>query len=389
MVKTAILLRHIGPYHQVRLEALSKLCDLAVFAYGDMADVAYGEFEGDRSYRYFPQKDVFTKPFAGVQKFLETIQPDIVAVPGWAEPSARIGLRWSLRHHTPVVVFSDSQEKDLPRMFWKEWVKSRIVHLFAAAQVAGKSHVQYITKLGLPVERVFTGCDVVDNEYFHIGAEAARAHKDKHHANFGLPEKFFLASNRFLPRKNVLGIIEAYAQYRQNGAPGDWGLVLLGDGQGRCAIEAASDKLNLGGHIVMCGMRPYAELPVYYGLAGAFVHASFSEQWGLVINEAMAAGLPILVSDRCGCVPDLVCEGGNGYSFDPHDIQCLATHMTKMANGDYDLNAMGEMSKQIISVWTPEVFAEHFMRAAKKAIELPLPKFGLVDSLLLKGLCAQ
>jgi 1,2-diacylglycerol 3-alpha-glucosyltransferase len=57
------------------------------------------------------------------------------------------------------------------------------------------------------------------------------------------------------------------------------------------------------------------------GLASAFIQASTTEQWGLVVNEAMASGLPVLVSERCGCAPDLVKNGVNGYTFDPYDIK--------------------------------------------------------------------
>ena len=63
----------------------------------------------------------------------------------------------------------------------------------------------------------------------------------------------------------------------------------------------------------------------------AFVHASASEQWGLVVNEAMAAGLPVIVSERCGCAPDLVREGVNGLTFDPCDVAELAGLMERVA----------------------------------------------------------
>ncbi len=66
---------------------------------------------------------------------------------------------------------------------------------------------------------------------------------------------------------------------------------------------------------ILPGFKPYDELPVYYALANAFVHASTSEQWGLVVNEAIATGLPVIVSNRCGCAPELV--NGNGFTFDP------------------------------------------------------------------------
>ena len=81
----------------------------------------------------------------------------------------------------------------------------------------------------------------------------------------------------------------------------------------------------------MPGFKQYHDLPAYYGLAGAFVHTSTVEQWGLVVNEAMAAGLPVLVSRNCGCAADLVQDGVNGFAFDPLDGDRMAALLTKVA----------------------------------------------------------
>ena len=78
------------------------------------------------------------------------------------------------------------------------------------------------------------------------------------------------------------------------------------------------------------GFKPYDELPVYYALANAFVHASTTEQWGLVVNEAIASGLPVIVSNRCGCAPELV--NGNGFTFDPTNEHELTARLLEMAS---------------------------------------------------------
>src|SRR5208337_5127598 len=89
------------------------------------------------------------------------------------------------------------------------------------------------------------------------------------------------------------------------------------------------------------GFKQYEELPAYYGLAGAFVHASTAEQWGLVANEAMASGLPVLVSNRCGCATELVEEGRNGFAFDPENVEQLAGFMRRLGCGPTDAASMG------------------------------------------------
>jgi glycosyltransferase involved in cell wall biosynthesis len=118
-------------------------------------------------------------------------------------------------------------------------------------------------------------------------------------------------------------------------------------------------------------------------LAGAFVHASLVEQWGLVVNEALAAGLPVLVSSRCGCVPELV-RDRNGFVFEPLDIDGLARLMVRISG--QDLQAMGQASQQIVAEWSPDRFAEGMLSAARAALDVGAPRPSFFDSLLLKAL---
>src|SRR5205807_2078983 len=149
-------------------------------------------------------------------------------------------------------------------------------------------------------------------------------------------------------KKNLARLLQAYALYRAAAGGASWKLILLGDGTLRADLERLRDELGLGEDVAMPGFKQYHELPSYYGLAGAFVHASTSEQWGLVVNEGMAAGLPVLVSRACGCAADLVRDGVNGFAFDPLDAGALAGLLGHMAGrGDGDLASMGEASRRI------------------------------------------
>ncbi len=162
---------------------------------------------------------------------------------------------------------------------------------------------------------------------------------------------YFLASNRFIEKKNLPRLIEAYAGYRekaeklkpeilkskisacQNVSVSDftpWDLVLLGDGALRPDLCRLISDLRLQDSVLLPGFIQYPELPTFYAHAGAFIHASTTEQWGLVVNEAMASGLPVLVSNRCGCAQDLVQEGVNGFTFDPYDVEQLAQLMLRI-----------------------------------------------------------
>ena len=119
----------------------------------------------------------------------------------------------------------------------------------------------------------------------------------------------------------------------------------------------------------------------------AFVHASTTEQWGLVVNEAMASGLPVMVSNRCGCVFDLVREGCNGFAFDPYDVEQLARLMLRVGEmEDEERTQMGDVSRRIIAGWGPDRFARGLGEAIECAMRVGPIRAGLLDRLLLRGL---
>ena len=165
-----------------------------------------------------------------------------------------------------------------------------------------------------------------------------------------------------------------------------WSLVIIGDGKLKNALTALRDKLGLREHVLLPGAKSYGELPSYYGLASAFIHTSTTEQWGLVVNEAMAAGLPVLVSERCGCAQDLVVPGLNGLRFDPHDVTAIAKAMTEISSGSRDLCAMGRSSRDTVARWSLTRFADGLNSAVLAALRASPRAPGLMDQFLLWAL---
>jgi 1,2-diacylglycerol 3-alpha-glucosyltransferase len=200
---------------------------------------------------------------------------------------------------------------------------------------------------------------------------------------------FFFVSARFIPKKNLFRLMDAYSIYRfkkcNNSGVSPWDLTLLGDGDLRYDLDCIVRSLGLQEHIKMPGFKQYDELPAYYKEASVFIHASTTEQWGLVVNEAMASGLPVLVSSNCGCTPDLVHDGVNGFSFDPYDPEALAEIMFRMtAMPDEDLLRMGRASEKIIADWGPQRFSQGLLDAAKTAQSVGICRMGLLDKMLVK-----
>ena len=319
-------------------------------------------------------------------KALAEHRPNTVAIPGWSSAGALSALRWCTTTSTPAVLMSATTAHDFTRHWWREWPKKRLVSLFDAALVGGMPHRDYLAQLGLSPRRVALGYDAVDNAHFRKGADLAREQAGRLREEYDLPERYVLASARFVPKKNLPRLIRAFARYRRAAPATAWDLVLLGDGAERPAVEAAIQEEGVAGSVHLPGFKQYDDLPVYYGLAEAFVHASTTEQWGLVVNEAMAAGLPVLVSDRCGCAPDLVTEGENGFTFDPYDADALAALLETVAHGAADRRAMGRESRKQIAQWGPERFARGLEEAVESAHSQPPTSASFLDDLLMKAL---
>jgi len=435
--KVAVVFRRLGPYHHARLNAAG--ARMTVRAVESCAlDSVYGWEKVDGA-KLFSRTTLTHREQPGLRwrqilkarlwEELSDSKPDVVAVPGWSPPEALTALEWCMRNDKPAVLMSESARPDAVRRPWKERLKRRVVRLCSAALVGGHRHSEYLVELGMPLEQIFLGYDAVDNDYFAkpIGA----AHPQPGSAGFSLqrqtnfppepgslaehkpnrspgaldaccrlkpaPRNFFLASARFVEKKNLPGLIAAYAQYRgdrsgERGGGGvdteePWDLVLLGDGEMRPTLEAQIADLNLPNHVLMPGFKQYSELPLYYGSAGAFIHASTTEQWGLVVNEAMASGLPVLVSSRCGCAPDLVKEGINGFTFDPLNVEQLAELMRRTADmPPARLRQMGARSRELIAHWGAEQFASGLQQAVQMALRVPTPHATLLDRLVLRSL---
>ena len=366
----------LGPYHRARLRAAQ------AWGAGRGGRVVALELAGrDTTYGWeaaaapepyervvaLPDATAETAPprrvHAAVAAALDRVDPDAVAITSYSTPDAQAALAWCRRRRRVAVCMLESKADDAERSPLRERAKSALVGEFDAGVGGGSPQAAYLVQLGMPADRVFTPYDVVDNDHFREGAAAARAEPEaaRDLPGLGDPAPFFLASNRFVARKNLPALVDAYAAYRAR-TDEPWRLVLLGDGPDRPALEARA--AGTGG-VTFAGRRPYAALPGYYGLAGAFVHPSLLDQWGLVVNEALAAGLPALVSTRTGSVHDLVEDGVTGYRFDPNDVAALAGLLGRVADLDPESRAaMGRRGRERVARWSPERFAEAVWAAA-------------------------
>jgi 1,2-diacylglycerol 3-alpha-glucosyltransferase len=408
--RAAVLFDNIGPYHRARLEALADTCELLAVELGRTShDYSWSAVESQRFGRVTINPLGESSKLAGavlrerLGRSLRQFKPDVVFVPGWSCRGAIFAIHWCVRNRKRVVVMSESTRLEARRTPASEFIKERLLALAAASLAGGTPQKDYLINLGMKPERVALGYDAVDNRHFEAGAESVRrSESDEFEANpdslskirrqHQLPRHYFLASARFIEKKNLPRLIEAYARYKslaqssvQASAHKVWDLVLLGDGPLRPALRLRLSSLGLSDCVQLPGFQQYNQLPVFYGLAEAFVHTSTTEQWGLVVNEAMASGLPVIVSKRCGCSPDLVQDGCNGFVFDPYDPERLARLMLRVsAMETHERRRMGDASREIIANWGPERFAQGLREAMKCAMSAAPGRATLLDRLLLR-----
>jgi 1,2-diacylglycerol 3-alpha-glucosyltransferase len=393
MNPVCVIFHRLGPYHWARLNAAGALIStLGLELFGETSEYDWDKIGGPGAFRrvtLFPESDgrrMRTKDLVHrIHKILDEHQPAAVAIPGWSGQGALAALSWCLKAVRPAIVMSESQASDGTRSWPKETIKKRVVAMCSAGLVGGAAHVDYLAALGMSRDRIFTGYDVVDNDYFASRSNAARQDAVSLRERLNLPEKYFLASSRFIARKNLPHLLEAYRGYQRLAGPAAWKLVLLGDGPLKPQLLARI-QLGLASDVLLPGFKQYDELPAYYGLAGAFVHAGITEPWGLVVNEAMACGLPVLVSERCGCAPDLATHGKNAFTFNPLDAPALTQLFRRVAGNECDRAAMGNASRKIIARWTPKTFAANLKSAAETALEAPRRQGGIFDQILLRTL---
>jgi glycosyltransferase involved in cell wall biosynthesis len=291
-----------------------------------------------------------------VVRWLDDSDPQVVVITGYYYLAMRAAAQWAQQRRRTSVYLGDSQWMDKRRIAFREWVKGWWVRrYYDAAFVAGERAATYLTRMGFPRERIWTGYDVVDNQAFAAGATAARSEADALRISLNLPERYFLFIGRFAPEKNLLRMLEAYSKYRAEAGHRAWGLVLVGGGPQESSLRDRALGLP---DVVFAGPQQTNAVSDYYGLASCLVLPSISETWGLVVNEAMATGLPVLVSHHCGCVPELVRPGVNGYVYDPMDTDGMACLMRVMSSRTVDVDKMGEESRRIVALYTPDIWAQ-------------------------------
>jgi 1,2-diacylglycerol 3-alpha-glucosyltransferase len=299
----------------------------------------------------------------GLDRALRQVRPDVIVCGGYNYPSAWRAAFWARERNIPFLLWTESNAADhRGRSTFVEYLKRKYLGMCRGFVVPGEASKSYLQQLGLPAQLIFKAPDAVENELFTQGARMARTNLATVRKRIDVPERYFLNVGRFIRAKGVFDLLEAYAKLDEE-IRASVGLVFVGEGDAKSELIRRASLIRPGTVKVSLFVQK-EQLAEFYALADAFVFPTHSDPWGLVVNEAMASGLPVIASNVAGCVRDLVEDGWNGFIVPVSDVRRICSSMELLAKGNDLRGQMGERSLQRIQEYSPEACAAGIAKAA-------------------------
>jgi len=304
----------------------------------------------------------------GLWSALNQVSPQVIICGGYNYVASWEALLWARRHGVAFVLWSESNGQDARRgRPWVEFLKTYFLRHCDRFVVPGRASFEYLRSLGSPEASILTAPDAVDNSLFATQAENTRVHATEFREKLGLPSRFILFVGRLVPEKGIFDLLEAYAKL-ESSLRSEVGLVFAGDGISKEELVQQAKRISPGA-ICFPGFAQREDLAGLYALAETLVLPTHSDPWGLVVNEAMACGLPIVVSSVAGCSADLVEDGWNGYVVPPRDSEKLSVAIDSLLRQPELKQTMSAHSLERIRKYSPEACADGLAAAAISATE--------------------
>ncbi len=363
MINLLYTVEKIGPYHNARFNSLSKTkgINLNVLETNSLSNRYPWEENFNQSYKVFKLSNTNIKNLKiqtkkELQKILKESSPDIIYITGWNENVSHYLLFICQFRKIPIVILSDSRYKDSKRTIFFELIKKFLLKGCTSAIVAGRESENYLIQLGFKKENIFKPYNVVDNKYFLNKNNSKKLNN------------YILCISRFIKRKNHIKLLKAFELYKQQG--GYLNLKLIGSGSEKKNIIHAKDKLSFASNISIETWKDISELKEYYSNAKVFVLLSTNDQWGLVINEAMASSLPCIVSYECGCYVELIKDKNTGWGVDPGNKNQLTNILHEIdQTGEKEFLEKKSNCLKIINNYSLENFSQAVQESASFSLK--------------------
>jgi glycosyltransferase involved in cell wall biosynthesis len=297
----------------------------------------------------------------GIHSALRDADPRVVVVSGWSTYASQAAIGWCRTKRVPYVVLVESHDVG-PRPGWRRAIKSTVVPrvlgraagVLAVGSLARRSAVER----GADPERVRVFANTVDVEAWEARATGLRGRRAELRDALGARDEdvVVLSVGRLAPEKGFETLIRAGA--------GDERLriVIAGEGPERAMLE------RLGGRAQLLGDLDGQRLAETYVAADVSALLSLHEPWGVVVNEAAASGLPLVLSDRVGAAYDLLRDGENGFLVPAGDAEAAAGALRRLADDAELRGRMGARSRELVREWGYKPSVESFVAAVREAI---------------------
>lgn len=293
----------------------------------------------------------FKNSMSAVYEEFSVIRPDVVIITGWHSLALLQTLWVCMRLHIPRIVRGDSNAmryRSLPVKF----LHRLLLSTFTAYLSVGIANSDFYHMYGVPATRIFNCRHFVDNRRFR--EQCAKTAKKRYffRTNWNIPNDAicFLFVGKLQPVKCIFDLI--YALEKVRATINKIHLLMVGSGELMADAKKIVTSLNLP--VTFTGFLNQSEITSAYVASDCIVLPSNYETWGLVINEAMACGLPAVVSDRVGCGPDLVESNVTGHVFPFGDIDELADKLTDIARNTAKRKQLGENASARIQEYSVE-----------------------------------
>jgi glycosyltransferase involved in cell wall biosynthesis len=297
-----------------------------------------------------------------VSSALRTAKPEVLVCGGYNYLAAWQAMNWAKRNRVQFLLWSESTAHDRRgQHFPVEWLKRKFLHNCDGFLVPGQSALTYVQQFASSAQKIFVARNAVDIDLFAGKEERIRQTAERVRGELALPPRYFLFVGRLVKSKGVVDLIEAYRDLAPE-LRAAVSLVFAGDGPMRAELEALARDIYPGS-VHFSGFVHRDELASYYGLAECLVMPTHTDPWGLVVNEAMACGLPVICTRVAGCAADLIRE--NGILVNSGDVLQLANAMQQLATRPELRRYMSGESAKLIRNYSPEACAAGFAEAAE------------------------
>lgn len=300
---------------------------------------------------------------AGVGRALRGARADVVILGGWNQPAFWVGLLHARFARRPAVAWVESTARDARSGLGPlEAAKRRFLHACAGFLVPGQASADYLADLGIAGKRVMIAPNAVDGRIFGERVLEARAGRDALRAQLGLSGFVVLSVGRLDPEKGIDVLIEAVGRL-----PAAANLVVAGTGREEERLRALAERVAPG-RVRLLGFVARDELVPWYAAADVFALPSRSEQWGMTLNEATLAGLPVVASDVAGAARELVEDGVSGFRVQPDDVEALRAALVRLMADEAFRRRAGLRSADLAARLTPEAWTAAVEELARSVV---------------------